>query len=237
MKIELHCHTLYGSYCGLADTETIVRRYIENGYQGVVITNHYYKSAFESYKGDTKKEKLDFYFSLYEKVKEEGEKKGLKVFLGTEIAVENQTDYLLFGFDRKLLYDNKPLYEFNQKEIFDLAEKNGCFFAQAHPFRRGVKAVGNPKFMHGVERFNGHFHHVNNNELAGEFCEKNNLIGFSGTDFHTPDQPITAGVFVPDSVNNEARLVECLFNKNFSLYCDEKGYLSALDKYLKGEWK
>ncbi len=237
MKLELHCHTLHGSGCGLADSETIVKRYLESGYGGVVITNHYYKSAFEGYNGESKKEKLDFYFSLYENVKKLGEKQGLKVFLGSEIAVDNQNDYLLFGFDRKLFYDNKPLYELSQKELFELAEKHGCFFAQAHPFRKGVKAVGDPELMHGVERFNGHFHHINNNDLAGEFCDKNKLIGLSGTDFHTPDQPITAGIFVPDNVSDEKQLTKCLLNKNFELYCDEKGYLSACDKYIKGEWK
>ncbi len=235
IKLEPHCHTLYGSYCGLADAETIVRRYLENGYKALVVTNHYYKSAFDSYKGDNKKEKLDFYFSLYENVKELGDKQGLKVFLGAEVFVENQNDYLLFGFDRSLFYDNKPLYEFNQKEMFDLAEKHGLFFAQAHPFRNGVKAVGDPRYMHGVERFNGHYHHVNNNEKTAAFCDENNLIGFAGTDFHTPVQPITAGIFVPDNIDDEKQLVECLFNRNFELYCDEQGYKSALDKFMKGE--
>ncbi len=235
MKIELHCHTKYGSGCGLADFETIVSRYVDADYNGVVITNHYYKSAFESYKGDSKKEKLDFYFSLYEKVKEEGERRGLKVFLGSEIAVQNQNDYLFFGFDRKLFYDNKPLYEFTQKELFDLSEKNHCFFAQAHPFRKGVKAVGDPKYMHGVELFNGHYHHYNNNDLAREFCDKNNLIGLSGTDFHTPTQPITSGIILPQDIENETELVKHLFNKDFKIYCDEERYLSARDEYYKGE--
>lgn len=238
IKLETHCHTLYGSWCGLADSKTIVNRYLDAGYGGVVITNHYYQSAFNNYKGDNKKEKLDFYFSLFEEVKREGEAKGLKVFLGSEIRVENKNDYLLFGFDRSLFYDNKPLYEFNQKEIFDLAEKHGLFLAQAHPFRDdGVEAVGDPKYMHGVERFNGHYHHVNNNEKTARFCDENNLIGLSGTDFHTPIQPITAGIFVPDNIDNETQLVECLFNRNFTLYCDEQGYKTACEKYFNGELK
>ncbi len=238
IKFEIHCHTLHGSYCGLADADTIVKRYLDAGYGGLVVTNHYYDSAFEAYPGENKKEKLDFYFSLYEKVKEIGEKQGLRVLLGSEVKVNSENDYLLFGFDRKIFYDNKPLYQFTQEEMFRLAEKQGFFFAQAHPFRvKGVKSVGDPKLMHGIERFNGHFHHINNNEQAGEFCQKNNLIGLSGTDFHTPDQPITAGVFLPDYVMDEKQLANCLFNRNFSLYCDEKGYLDAMDKYYKGEWK
>ncbi len=235
MKLETHCHTLYGSWCALTDAETIVKRYLEEGYSGLIVTNHYYKSAFDTYKGESKKEKLDFYFSLYENVKEIGRKQGLKVFLGSEVFVENKNDYLLFGFDKKMFYDNKPLFELSQKELFRLAEKNNCFFAQAHPFRKGVSTVGDPEYMHGVEIFNGHYHHANNNDLATEFCNKHNLIGLSGTDFHDPDQPITAGIYLPDNIENERQLTECLFNKNFSLYCDEKGYLSVTDKCPKGE--
>ncbi len=236
IKLEIHCHTLYGSSCGKADSETIVNRYLDEGYNGVIITNHYCEDAFESYKGDNKKEKLDFYFNLYEDVKRIGERKGLKVFLGSEIKIENRTDYLLFGFEKSLFYDNKPLYEFAQKELFNLAEKNGLFFGQAHPFRKGI-TVGDPNLMHGMELFNGHYHHVNNNEKAKEFCLKNNLIGLSGTDFHTPNQPITAGVWVPDYVSDEKKFVECLFNRDYKLICDHDKYFDSLDKFIKGEIK
>ncbi len=235
IKIELHCHTLFGSVCAYADAETIVERYTEQGYNGVVITNHFCESYFNDYKGETRKEKLDFYFSLFDEVKELGEKRGFRVFLGSEIKVENQNDYLLFGFDRSFFYDNKPLYYYTQEEMFKLADKNGLFFAQAHPFRNNVRAVGNPKFMHGIEEFNGHYHHQNNNDKAKEFCEKNNLIGLSGTDFHRPNQPITAGIFIPDNVKNEKQLVECLFNRNFSLYRDEREYEENFKRFINGE--
>ncbi len=237
IKLETHCHTLHGSGCGKADAQTIVRRYLELGYAGIVITNHYHEAYFSEYPGQTKKEKLDFYFSLFDNIKKLGEKQGLKMFLGTEVHVNRQNDYLLYGFERSFLYDNKPLFELTQKEIFDLAEKNGLFFAQAHPFRNGVRAVGDPKYMHGIELFNGHFHHRNNNKKAMSFCEENGLIGLSGTDFHTPDQPITAGIFVPNNIENEKQLVDCLFNRNFELYRDEKGYESACDKFMNGEWE
>ena len=62
IKLETHCHTLHGSHCGLADADTIVSRYLDAGYDGVVITNHFVKKHFENYKGETEREKLDFYF-------------------------------------------------------------------------------------------------------------------------------------------------------------------------------
>jgi len=233
IKLETHCHTLYGSHCGLADADTIVSRYLDAGYDGVVITNHFVKKHFDSYKGETDREKLDFYFSLFDEVKEKGEKKGLKVFLGSEVSACTSEEYMLVGFDRSLFYDNRPLFEMNQKELFELAEKNGLFFYQSHPFRDRVKVLGDPKYMHGAEVFNGHYHHTNFNEKAVEFCEKNNLIGLSGTDFHKPEQPITAGIIVPDYVTDEKKLVECLFKRDFEIICDEQTYLYELEKFLK----
>ena len=233
IKLETHCHTLYGSHCGLADAKTIIDRYSQAGYGGIVITNHFNRREFATYKGETNKEKIDFYFSLFDEVKRLGEDKGIKVFLGAEISASTNEEYVLYGFDKSLFYGAKLMFEFSQEELFELSEKNGCFLYQSHPFRPSVPRLGNPEFLHGAEYFNGHYHHVNNNAKAREWCDNNKLIGLSGTDFHTPDQPITAGIFIPDEVDSEKSLVECLFKGEFSLYCDEITYEVELEKFLE----
>ena len=122
-------------------------------------------------------------------------------------AVAGDRDYLaarmLYGFDKNFLLDNANLWEFTQEQLFKIANANGLFMYQSHPFRQGVKA-GNSKFMHGAESFNGHFHHVNNNVPAKAFCEENSLIEMSGTDFHDPGQPVTAGIYIPKDINDNA---------------------------------
>ena len=233
IKLETHCHTLYGSHCGLADAKTIIDRYHKAGYGGIVITNHFNRREFSTYKGETNREKINFYFSLYEQVKALGEEKGMKIFVGAEINASTNEEYVLYGFDKELFYGEKLLFDYTQEELFKLAEDNGCFLYQSHPFRVSVPKLGNPAFLHGAEYFNGHYHHVNNNHQARLWCEQNNLIGLSGTDFHKPDQPITAGIFIPDQVNSEKSLVDCLFKRNFSLYCDEQTYEIELEKFLK----
>jgi hypothetical protein len=199
----------------------------------VVITNHFNKREFDCYKGDNKKEKLDFYFSLFDEVYELGKKNGMKVFLGAEISAQDGVEYVMYGFDRSLFYDNKYLFEMTQEELFRLGEKNGCFFYQSHPFRDRVMHRGDPNYLHGAESFNGHFHHRSHNHLADAWCNEHNLIKLSGTDFHKPDQPITAGILVPDNIETEKQLVECLFKQNFTLYCDENKYLIELEKFFK----
>ena len=231
IKIETHSHTFGGSKCAKADDETFIKAFLDAGYKGVVITNHFHPKYFETYQGDTDKEKIDYYFSLFDSMKEKLNKVGIKAFLGAEITCCTSDEYMLYGFDRSLFYDNKLLFTLTQKELFELAEKNNCFMYQTHPFRDRVKVLGDPKYMHGAESFNGHFHHVNLNEKANKFCEDNNLIKMSGTDYHDPGQPIYGGIYIPENIDTETQLVEFLFKNDFKLIENEEEYINDLTKY------
>lgn len=233
IKLETHSHIFGGSHCAKADDDTFIKNYLSAGYEAVVITNHFVLKAFEKYNGETDKEKIDFYFSLYDNMKEKLNKVGIKAFIGSEISCSTGEEYMLYGFDRSLFYDNKLLFTLSQKELFRLAEKNNCFMYQTHPFRDRVKVLGNPNFMHGAESFNGHFHHVNNNEQADRFCEENNLIKMSGSDYHYADQPIYGGIYVPENIDTETQLVEYIFKNDFKLIEHEDEYFSSLIKYKK----
>ena len=56
----------------------------------------------------------------------------------------------------------------------------------------------------------------------------------SGTDFHHEDQPITAGIYIPEDLSNEKDLVKFLFENKFNLIEEKQEYLDALKSY-KGE--
>ena len=215
IKLETHCHSKGGSHCAKCDPDYIVGRYKDEGYGGIVLTNHYCKVCYDEYAGNTHKEKLDYYFSLYRDFKAACDKAGLKCFLGAEVrAITLDFEYkefMLFGFDEKFLYDNKPLFYYNQKEMFEIADKNGLFMYQTHPFRNGVN-LGDYRYMHGAEAFNGHVNHNNRNELARAFCDSYDLIKTSGTDFHDVGQPIKGGIYMPERVETDGQLVEFLFS-------------------------
>jgi hypothetical protein len=232
IKLETHAHCQELSFCAHADVDRLIKDYITAGYGAIVLTNHYCKRFFELYKGETKKEKLDFYFKVYDEFSEKCKKANIKAFLGTEIMAYSPSgeryEFTYYGFDRSLFYDNKPLYELTQKELFYLAEKNNVFMYQTHPARRGV-ATGNGEYLHGAESFNGHVLHLNNNALANEFCDKYNLIKLSGTDYHDPDQPILGGIYLPENINTDEQLKEYIFKGNLKLIEDEKTYQKLLN--------
>ena len=234
IKIELHVHSLGGSYCAKASAAQIAARLKNEGYGGVMITNHYNERSFMiEYAAKDFKSKMDYYCSLFDEVKAECEKVGLKAFFGAEVAVKPcGTEYVIVGFDREFLYNHDYLFKLTQEQLFELADKNGLFMYQPHTARHGVK-FGNPKFMHGAEWFNSHLHHNNHNALAENFCKENNLIKVSGNDFHVADQPLIGGALIPNRINDEKQLAEYLKSGKCKMYKDEIAYQQALKWYME----
>ena len=99
---------------------------------------------------------------------------------------------------------------------------------QTHPMRLGVN-LGDYRYMHGAEAFNGHINHVNHNELAKMFCETYNLIKTSGTDYHDKDQVITGGIYIPETVNTNNDLTEFMFSGKAELIEEKEKY----EKFLR----
>jgi len=236
IKLETHCHTKGGSSCADAADDVLIRKYVDAGYGGVVITNHISRGSYAYHCGETHADKVRFYFSLIENMREKFAPHNVKVFCGAEVRTLPQNgakygeEFMLYGITERLMRDTAPLFTFSQEELFRFAEKHGLFMFQTHPYREGV-CVMNPKFMHGVEVFNGHFHHVNNNALAEIFRSEHGLIGLSGTDFYHDDQPLTAGIYVPESVCSDSRLIDFIFKNEFEIYADAITYERALKKY------
>ena len=229
IKLETHCHSLGGSPCGDTPIDDILNFYNQAGYGGIVLTNHYdtYMPDYYGVKGQGDKAVVDKFFSMYDEMKEKGEKLGLKIFFGIEVRIScTFTEYLLYGFNRQFLYDHPNLCALTQRELFELADKNGVLLIQSHPFRNGVQA-GDPKYMHGAESFNGHYHHGNHNDLAEAFCNEHNLIKMAGTDFHHPDQPITGGIMLPENIETNEQLAQYIRENNFERIEKTKIYEDA----------
>lgn len=237
IKLETHCHIFGTSACADTNNKTLIEKFVQAGYGGIVVTNHFSEGCYDDwFKGNTRKEKIDYFFNVYEKFSKECAERNIRTFWGAEIRVKNNlsssgTEFTVIGLPRDAFYNGQLLFELNQEELFAVAEKHGAFMYQTHPFRTGV-IEGNPKYMHGAESFNGHYHHANHNDFAREFCLKNNLIGLSGTDVHHFDQPITAGIYLPKNIRTERQLADYYFENKFKVIAEEDEYLTAHMKYI-----
>ena len=237
IKTELHCHTTGPSVCADVTDEQLVLEHFNAGYGAIVITNHI-NGTFNNYPAPDYKGKVDYFFSSIDRIKEIANKKGIKVFYGAEIVANTDDgihqEFILIGFDKEFLYNNNLVRTYNQKELFELAEKNGLFMFQTHPFRVGEK-TGDPKYMHGAESFNCHYHHDNNNEKAKDFCQKNNLVMLSGNDYHHSGQPLIAGIYLPEEIENEKQLAQYLLSCQPQIIEDQKACLKSRKDYLASQ--
>ena len=70
-KYELHTHTKYGSrQCGRTEPKDIERMYKENGYSGIVLTDHYSPLTFDLAHGYFNPKKfIDCYIDPYLEMK------------------------------------------------------------------------------------------------------------------------------------------------------------------------
>ena len=234
MKIEFHCHSSGPSICADVQNEKLVLDYANAGYDAIVLVNHI-NWSFNNYPGQTYSEKVDYYFSAFDKIRELAKEKGIKVFFGSEVVALTDDgvhqEFILLGFDKEFLYSHNLVNRYNQKQLFELAKEHGLFMYQTHPFRVGEK-LGDPRYMHGAEAFNAHYHHDNNNEKAKAFCVENNLKMVSGNDYHHADQPRIGGGFVPDDIENEKQLANYLLNNQPVIIEDLEKCLKARAEYL-----
>ena len=90
-KYELHAHT---SECDLAarlSARDLVRLYKEKGYDGMVITDHYFKTFFDWFENElsglTHEETVRRWLKGYYTAREEGERIGFTVLPGAEVRV------------------------------------------------------------------------------------------------------------------------------------------------------
>ncbi|MBE7087131.1 MAG: hypothetical protein E7369_02375 [Clostridiales bacterium] len=238
-KIETHTHCLGGSCCAIAPIKNLIDDYVTAGYDGVVLTNHLSQFEYNNYPGETHAEKIEYYYSLYTEGLEYAKQKGINLMFGSEVRVFDPYgfgEYMVYGVTKQLLMESKPLFEMTQQELFDFSCKHGLFMFQTHPYRTNVK-LGDPKYLHGAEAFNGHFHHQNNNVLAKEFCDGNSLIKTSGSDYHGVGQPILGGLIVPDEVEDMQGLIKTLFLGKARIIENQEKYENYLEEYFKRKLK
>lgn len=187
-KYDTHVHTAEASGCATASGAEQARRYKELGYDGIIITDHFFNgnSAIHNY--------YDWYDRVrqfckgYENAKAEGDKIGLKVFFGIEYSYFG-TDLLTYGIDKDWLYQNDNIMDVSVYEYIKRVHDAGGIIVHAHPFREAdyIKEIKlMPKWVDGVEIYNTGNHYIDEkfNERAKWYAEQYNLPITAGTDNH-----------------------------------------------------
>lgn len=215
MKIDLHVHTSEGSPDSRLSGAELARLYKRAGYDAIVITEHIWERWPENM---TLEERMEKWTSGYRAAKEEGDKIGLKVFLGAETRVKKYggEDFLIYGLELEnvdwLLRTLDSVT--TVRDLSRAVRVNGYFFAQAHPFR-GDQRVQDAELLDGIEAFNGKPDGNNNNHRAFDYAIEHDLVMISGSDTHCERDVAHGGLNVPAEIKTSAGL--CNFLKAGSL--------------------
>lgn len=214
--LEMHAHTSDVSPCAHLDAENVVKQYINEGYDGIIITNHMSDAIFKNIPNASWKDKVEYYLTGYKNAKAfAGD--SLTVLLGMEITFRGaHNDYLVYGLDEELLFEQEFIMDIGLKKLKVLAEKNNLLVFQAHPFRKGM-LISDYRLLDGIEVYNGHSGHNSSNDIAIMWARKYGLRKLSGSDFHHFFGMRPGGMYFPRHIKTNAELIEALRNNNYIL--------------------
>ena len=131
---ETHMHTCQGSACGTSTGAEHARFYKSRGYQGIIITDHFFGGNTAAPRSGKWKDRIDHYCSGFEDAWNEGQKIGLDVFFGIEQNF-NGDEYLIYGLDKQFLLDHPEMEHWTRREQYEQVHAAGGCVLQAHPFR------------------------------------------------------------------------------------------------------
>jgi len=131
---ETHLHTCQASACGRSTGAEHVRFYKDIGFQGIIVTDHFFGGNTCIPRNIPWKERVDRFCSGYEDALSEGQKYGLDVFFGWEQGYGDD-EYLVYGLDKKWLLEHPEVEHWTRREQLEGVHRYGGCVVQAHPFR------------------------------------------------------------------------------------------------------
>lgn len=207
--IDMHAHSSGISECCQIPYDKVIETALQNGMDGIVLTNHY-QSAYV--KNEDADEFANRYIEEYYKAKEYGDRIGAVVIFGIEVTMEKHggAHLLVYGIAPEFLKDYPLLYSMEQKELYKLIKENGGVISQAHPYRNGVNRLLDTAYLDGIE-INCHpLYHKSYAEEMIDIAKENDLFLTCGADFHADTYRAKCGLYIPDDVNDHKALRDYL---------------------------
>ncbi len=212
-KTELHAHTTPVSSCSDIETKQLVEIYKENGYDSIVLTNHFLTQM----QGETIEEKINRYLEDYYNCSEEGERIDLNVILGAELRfTENNNDYLIYGICPEDLIEIYKMLPYGIDSFYKEYKNEKNIIIQAHPFRDGMQSV-KTESLDGIEVFNMHPNHNSRIGLAARYAYEKNMIVTCGSDFHHYGQECLCGILTENPLKNSYDVANVLKSRDYNI--------------------
>lgn len=212
-KYEIHMHTCVSSACGRTAPEDYIQAFIDCGYDGIIITDHFYHGNTAVDRNLPWPDFVEQYCRSYERAKEAGDRLGLKVFFGWEES-QHPDEYLIYGLDKQWLLDHPEIKDADHTETLRLVHEGGGVVVGAHPFRERayVDIVKIHPFQCDAMEVCNYGNPPYQDILAYNFCKDRNILMTSGGDIHDVKNVYTniSGMMFDKPLESIADFVEAI---------------------------
>ena len=219
---ETHLHTAEVSKCAASRGADYIAGYIEKGYTGIIVTDHFFNANSAISRRLPWDEWVNRFYRGYEEAKEEGDRQGLDVFFGWEEAFEGGDEYLVYGLDKEWLLAHPECRNWTRGEQYRAVREAGGCVIQAHPFRQRAyisKIVLSTGCVDAVEAVNGGHDDVSFDALANRYAQKIGKPVTAGTDVHDVSDVyygLIFGVYSEKKLNSIEDFVNMVLNKEIA---------------------
>lgn len=216
-RYETHMHTRETSACASASGAEQARRYKQLGYDGIIITDHFFNGNCrrEIKEGAGWEKKVELFCAGYDAAKEEGDRIGLKVFFGWEYCYEG-ADLLTYGLGKDWLLATPEVCLMNVFDYCDRVHGDGGYIVHAHPFReanylREIRLL--PQWTDAVEIYNCGNADDRMNDRARWYAESCGMPITAGSDNHHLTAARLSGVITADPLGGIEDYIDAVKNR------------------------
>ena len=213
-KYEMHTHTGPVSQCGRVAPKEILRMYMDKGYSGIVLTDHYSPLTFYNHNYFAPQKKIDFYLQSYREMKKIAPS-DFTVMLGVELRhYGTANDYLVYGVSPGDIEKMIRLIPYGITEFYKEIKTRENIIFQAHPFRNGM-TLAPLDSIDGIETFNMHPGHNSRVAVACRYAAEHSLLVSGGTDYHHPGHHAMCLMRTNERVDDSYDIARILKTKDF----------------------
>jgi predicted metal-dependent phosphoesterase TrpH len=219
-KYELHAHTSQCDKVARLGGAELVRAYADKGYDGIVITDHYFSIFFDWFKDEINeknhKETVERWLRGYYDAKNEGDRIGFTVLSGAEVRIDGTiNDYLIYGLEAKDFFNLPFLNRMKSIDcVLDVLPPH-ALAVQAHPFRDKM-TVCDPSKLFGIEVYNAGTSDFRNS-MAQLWAEHYQKAMTSGSDCHKESAVGLGGILTNERIRSSKDLIRVLTSQNYQL--------------------
>ncbi len=231
---ETHMHTCFGSRCGVSTGREHVHFYRDQGFTGIIITDHFFGGNTAVDRNLPWEERIDCFFRGYEDALEEGQKVGLDVFFGLEQNYSGD-EYLLYGLDKAYMKAHPEMERWTRRQQLAAVHAAGGCVIQAHPYRLRAymdKIRLGDIFADGIEAANAGNAQIED-VRAREYGLEKNLFMTAGSDNHHSPAGMVFGVELERKLTCIQDYVRVILNREpIGLHVPEERFLRTPDMVI-----